>query len=65
METGITLSVYPGDGYHYDIVVNIEDIELVYKEDDVEKSRVAFGTIEEMEAVAKAMLRAAQLGREM
>ena len=65
METGITLSIYPGEGYHYDVVANIEDIELVYKEDDVEKSRVSFGSIEEMEAVAKAMLRAAQLGREM
>ena len=65
METGITLSVYPGDGYHYDAVANIDEIVVVYKENGVEKSRVAFGTIEEMEAVAKALLRAAQLGREM
>jgi hypothetical protein len=65
METGITLSIYPGDGYHYDVVANIDEIAVVYKDDDVEKTRVSFGTIEEMEAVAKAMLRAAQLGREM
>ena len=65
METGITLSIYPEDDYHYDVVANIEDISLIYKEQGVEKTRVAFGNIEEMEAVAKAMLRAAQLGREM
>lgn len=65
METGITLSIYPGDGYHYDVAANIDNISLIYNENGVEKSRVNFGTIEEMEAVAKAMLRAAQLGREM
>ena len=65
METGITLSIYPEDDYHYDVVANIEDISLIYKEQGVEKTRVAFGSIEEMEAVARAMLRAAQLGREM
>ena len=65
METRITLSVYPDDDYHYDVVADIDSISLIYNEKGLEKSRISFGTIEEIEAVAKAMLRAAQLGREM
>jgi hypothetical protein len=61
METGITLSIYPDDSYHYDAVANIDEIAVVYKENGVEKTRVAFGTIEEMEALAKAMLRVLNL----
>jgi hypothetical protein len=65
METGITLSIYPEDDYHYDVDVHLDEIAVVYNEIGIEKSRMSFGSIEEMEAVAKAMLRAAQLGREM
>ena len=65
METGITLSVYPEDDYHYDVDVHLDEIAVVYNEIGIEKSRMSFGSIEEMEAVARAMLRAAQLGREM
>lgn len=65
METGITLSIYPEDDYHYDVDVHLDEIAVVYKENGAEKSRLSFGTIEEMEAVARSMLRAAQLGREM
>lgn len=65
METGITLSIYPDHDYHYDVDVHLHDIAVIYKENGAEKSRLSFGSIEEMEAVARAMLRAAQLGREM
>ena len=65
METGITLSIYPEDDYHYDVDVHLDEIAVVYNEIGIEKSRMSFGSIEEMEAVARAMLRAVQLGREM
>jgi hypothetical protein len=65
METGITLSIYPEDDYHYDVDVHLDEIAVVYNESGIEKSRMSFGNIEEMEAVARAMLRAVQLGREM
>jgi hypothetical protein len=65
METGITLSIYPEDDYHYDVDVHLDEIAVVYNESGIEKSRMSFGSIEEMEAVARAMLRAVQLGREM
>ncbi len=46
METGITLSIYPDDDYHYDVDVHLDEIAVVYNESGIEKSRMSFGSSE-------------------
>jgi hypothetical protein len=68
IETSVTIGVYPSHSYNYDVYVG-EEYSLIYKEDDIEtrerkeRATITFGSIEEMEAVAQAMLRAVQTYR--
>lgn len=68
IETGVTLEVYADLDYFYEIHVGGE-YTLTYKEKHADKLGdkvyVGFGSLEEMEAVAKAMLRAVKTAREM
>lgn len=68
IQTGVTLDVYADLDYFYEIRVG-EEYTLTYKEtrsDQLDrKVYVGFGSLEEMEAVAKAMLRAVKTAREM
>ena len=63
METGVTLSVYPdNEDYSYDVIVCRDELAIVYVEPNLDHGvRMSFGSIQEMEAVAKAMLRAVKL----
>ena len=66
-ETGITLTVYCELDYKYEISYD-EILHITYvepRESDDYRIDLSFGSIEEMEAVAKAMLKVAQLKREM
>ena len=66
-ETGITLTVYCDLGYKYEISDD-EFLQLTYVEDRESgdyRINLSFGSIEEMEEVAKAMLKVAQLKREL
>jgi hypothetical protein len=60
--TSLTIEVFPDDDYHYSVTVNNETNSLQYHEEKMEKE-ITFASIEEMKAVANAMLRAAELYR--
>ena len=63
--TGITLTVYVDHDYRYNIEVS-DEMALVYEEDGREQDlRIGFGSLNEMEAVANAMLRAVKLAKEV
>ena len=64
IETGITVTVYADIDYRYE--VSVEDtIELKYVENGREETiSIGFGSVAEMEAVAKAMLKVAQVKKE-
>ena len=63
--TGITLTVYADQDYRYNIEVS-DEMALVYEEDGREQDlRIGFGSLNEMEAVANAMLRAVKLAKEV
>lgn len=71
IETGLTISVYAdrdlitARDYHFEVNCGRE-FSLVYVENGREdKPYISFGSIEEMEAVATAMLKTARLAREM
>lgn len=64
LETGITLTVYADQDYSYDVKVNASTISVNYVESRLTRDRdteLRFGSLEEMEAVAKAMLKAVKL----
>lgn len=62
IETDITLTVYPHSGYHYKVDASSEEIRVTYIEENME-ANIGFGSLEEMEAVAKAMLKVVQLAK--
>jgi hypothetical protein len=65
IETGITLEVYADPEYFYEVHLGGE-YTLTYKETDLNiKTILGFGSLEEMEAVANAMLKAVKIKREM
>lgn len=61
MMTDITLTVYPQEDYHYEVLVGDEMLSVTYSERAHNSVRVSFGSIEEMRAVAKAMLAACDM----
>ena len=65
IETNIVLSVCPDPDYHFDVSV-ADELSVTYVEHGREtaNSSVSFGSLEEMEAVAKAMLRVVKLAKE-
>ena len=63
IETGVTITVYADEDYRYIIGSAPDKLELLYAEDSGNHSSVTFGSIEEMEAVAQAMLKAVKLAK--
>lgn len=61
MMTDITLTVYPQEDYHYEVLVGDEMLSVTYSERARSIVHVSFGSIEEMRAVAKAMLAACDM----
>ncbi len=63
IETGIELTVYPEDSYQYVVSVSPDSLAVSYREDSRPQATttLAFGSKEEMIAVARAMLRACEL----
>ncbi len=61
IETSITISVYPDPDYHFEVhagdVINVEYVEHGRNGTEDRRVDVAFGSLDEMEAVAKAMLK--------
>lgn len=63
IETGITLTVYADPDYHFEVTV-FDELSLSYVEGDRMRENIGFGSLDEMEAVAKAMLKAVKLAKE-
>lgn len=59
IQTGITVEVFPDSEYRYEVSVNDELISLNYFEEGQERE-IAFGSLDELEAVANAMLKVAK-----
>jgi hypothetical protein len=61
--TDITINVYPDPDYHFEVsagdMISVTYIEHInqYNLDKERRSDVSFGSLDEMEAVAKAMLK--------
>jgi hypothetical protein len=64
MKTDITLTVYPQDDYQYEVLVG-EVLSISYREPGRNDDCMSFGSIEEMRAVAKAMLNACDMKEQM
>lgn len=67
VETTVNINVYPPNdqGYHYSVNVGGE-YTLTYTEDESDNDlAISFATSSEMESVGKALIRAAQLIREI
>ena len=63
IETGIELTEYAEHDYKY--VVGGSDVLCIsYVEDGIDPIDIGFGTLEEMEAVAKAMLKFVEYSRD-
>lgn len=57
-EISVTLGVYTDPDYHYEVNVSDGDLNIVYKEGESHTHTMAFGSRDEMRAVAHAMLKA-------
>lgn len=64
IETDITISVYPDSDYHFEVTAG-DMFRVEYHEHNISgvTSQVAFGSLDEMEAVANAMLKVVALRR--
>lgn len=62
IETAITVEVFPDPDYHYSVTVDSQLIALRYHEKQAERE-ITFGSIEELEAVTQAMLKAIKFHR--
>lgn len=67
IETTISIEIYPDQAYNYRVNVAEDELQLEYKEtgENPLSSYISFGSLSEMEAVARAMLRAVKNAREM
>lgn len=64
IKTGVTIEVYADHDYSFLASVTEDICDLVYKDTAGNDITIAFASIEEMEAVAKAMLQAAKTVKE-
>jgi hypothetical protein len=64
MELGTKLTVYADESYSYEAKVSESELMLTYCEEDREESYISFGSLDEMESVARAMLLAVSTARE-
>lgn len=55
-ETEIKISVFPDPDYYFEVVASSEEIYISSTADDSISTVIGFGSIEEMESVANAML---------
>lgn len=62
--TGVTIAVYADKDYHYEVGVH-DEISLTCKEQDREDVSIGFGSLDEMEATARAMLQAVSVAHMM
>ena len=58
--TDVTFTVYPQEDYHYEVCAG-EVLSVTYKESTGQEIFLSFGSLEEMRAVAKAMLKACEV----
>jgi hypothetical protein len=58
--TDVTFTVMPDEDYCYEVCAG-QALSLTYKENSGIETYVAFGSVEEMRAVAKAMLKACEV----
>lgn len=65
MDKIFQITVAPDESYQYDITAADWTLELSYTEGQKEMGNITFGSLEEMEEVAKAMLTAVKMRREM
>jgi hypothetical protein len=67
IETSITISVYPDPDYHFEVLAgDVIKVEYVEHSNEVHAERrfdVSFGSLDEMEAVAHAMLKVVAMSR--
>lgn len=67
METTTKITIHVDCEYEYDVEASSDTIQLSYREilsDSHTQVDIAFATLDEMEAVAQAMLRVVKIGRE-
>lgn len=67
MNTTTRITVHADTDYQFEVQVSMDAVQLVYREKFDEHERkeiISFGYLAEMEAVAKAMLQAVEIGRE-
>lgn len=63
-ETSITVSVYVDPDYHYEVSAG-DMLEVIYVENNTNhKTAISFGSVDEMEEVAKAILKVVALSKE-
>jgi hypothetical protein len=63
IETGITLTVYADPDYRFEVEVS-DEYSVTYIDGQVDQRiNIGFGSLEEMEAVAQAMLKAVKLAK--
>jgi hypothetical protein len=58
--TDVNFLVYPQEDYYYEVCAG-EVLSITYKESAGQQVYLSFGSIEEMRAVAKAMLKACEV----
>lgn len=62
--TDVVMKVWPQEDYHYEVTVG-EILTVTYIETDGDERYISFGSIEEMRAVATAMMNACSAKAQM
>lgn len=58
----VMLTVSPEDDYYFEVTASAEELNIIARDQDAKiTQQVNFGSVEEMRAVAKAMLQACKL----
>jgi hypothetical protein len=64
IETGIMLTVYANEKYRYEVEATDEYNVIQYVEANEDPISISFASLDEMEAVAKAMLKTVKMSRD-
>lgn len=63
IETGVTFTVYADPDYHFEVEAS-DEYSVTYVDHQVsQKVNIGFGSLDEMEAVARAMLKAVSVAK--
>lgn len=65
IEKAVEFKVYPDPEYHYAVAADLSSLTVTYFEKNEVRQTVSFGSVEEMEAVAQAMLLAVKTFNEI